>query len=316
MRACWPIAVVLAACYGPSVSPGAPCGPSGECPSGLDCIGGRCLPPGTLDDAAPIDDTLADTTMVAIDAPADANPMYVPWGTAVVLTSLELAVTGETDPSATQNRLGAVLTADSPNEIYECTRPALTDTFTCAAIAAVNSSSNDKSSEISADGATLYFSSNRSGSYEIYTSIKGQAGWALPTVVPQLSTAQDDSDVGVSPDGLTAVVVRNGGTNHLAIHTRASTALPFDAGTVHAELEISGDVAAPSVTNGGAAIYFHAGGTRDLYVAYKRGNGTYTMPSPIDELNTSGRDAAPFVTNNDRYMIFERESDIYEATRP
>ncbi len=43
-------ALWLAACYSPSVAPGAPCGPGGECPSGLSCINAVCERPGASGD--------------------------------------------------------------------------------------------------------------------------------------------------------------------------------------------------------------------------------------------------------------------------
>ncbi|HEY5926663.1 MAG TPA: hypothetical protein VIV11_33485 [Kofleriaceae bacterium] len=318
MRHLWALSVALAACYGPSVSPGAPCGPNGECPSGLQCIAGTCQPPGTvLDDAPPLDDDAEiDGSMVVADAAIDANPIYVPWGTPIKLDSLELATTGETDPSVSMNRLAAMLVSDSPDEITECARGALTDTFTCATLTAVNSSAEDKSPELSADGSTLYFVSNRAGNFDVYMSSKTGGVWATPALVTQLSTASEDSDLAISPDGLTAVVLSNGSSNRFTLHARASTALPFGAGVAHAELEVTSDIGAPTITNNGNVIYFHAGGTRDLYMATRKPNGTYNSPAPVTELNTSGRDAAPFVSANDKYMIFERDSDIFETSRP
>jgi hypothetical protein len=320
MRSCWPLAVALAACYGPSVQPGAPCGPNGECPSGLECRDNICVTPGGALDDATLDDAAADTAMLLpdamADAMADAMPGYVPWGTPVQLTSLEPPTSGESDPSITANRLTAVLTSGSPADIWECTRTALTDTFTCAAITAINSAMGEKSPEISADGATLYFASERSGDYEIYTATKGGGGWGTPALVTQLNTSSSDEDLAISPDGLTAVVLQDTSPNHFRVATRLLTALPFGTPVVHAELEITTDIAAPSITNGGATIYFHAGATRDLYVAYRQMNGTYTTPSPVVELNTAARDAAPFVSADDKYMIFERAGDIFETTRP
>jgi len=316
MRFCWPLAVVLAGCYGPTVHPGAPCGPSGECPSNLECISGMCLPPGTLlDDAQSLDDASIDSSMVTFDAPADADPSYVPWGMPIEIPSLN-AISGmsEDDPSFTLNRLTVIETSSSPEDLYECIRPAIGQAFACTAIAALNSAMAEVSPEISPDGVTLYFVSNRAGTDDVYTSTKGVGGWAAPTLVTQLSTTgSNEGDVAIAPDGLLAVVEHGG---HFGFHTRASTALPFGAGTDHNELAVAANIAAPSITNGGAIIYFHAGTTRDLYVARRMGNGNYTTPSPVTELNTAGRDAAPFVSADDKYMMFERDGDIFETSRP
>jgi hypothetical protein len=59
----WPASfALLAACYSPQVSPGAPCSPEGTCPGSLVCVENTCVPPGTTG------------TDAAIDAPSDARP--------------------------------------------------------------------------------------------------------------------------------------------------------------------------------------------------------------------------------------------------
>lgn len=317
MRLAWaPAVAVIAACYGPSVSPGAPCGPNDVCPSGLDCIGGFCLPPGTMtqDDAAVQDDAdvMIDGSMVTIDGPVDAA-VYVPWGTPVAVPSLNaVSGSGEGDPTFTSNKLTAMVTSNSPDDIFECTRPAIGQAFTCFVLA-INSVNEDQSPELSPDGSTLYFTSNRSGSYDIYMSTKTGGVWSTPTTASGLTSASSDGDVAISPDGLTAVVERS---NHFVFYTRASTAVPFANPVMHTELEITTDIAAPTITNNGNVIYFHIGSTRDIVMATRKGNGTYNTPVPVTELNTSGRDAAPFVSADDKYMLFERGGDIYETSRP
>jgi len=315
-----PLVALLAACYGPSASSGAPCGPNGECPSGLDCIGGLCLPPGSTprDDAAIGDDAdmQADGNMVTVDAPADGSMMYVPWGTPVAVPSLNAVFgQGEGDPSFTSNRLTVMLTSNSPDDIFECTRPAIGQAFTCVVLA-INSVTDDKSPEISADGLTLYFTSDRGGAFDVYVTRKLGGVWINPVVASGLSSATTDDDIAISPDGLTAIVEQDPGTNHFVFYTRASTLQMFANPVTHTELEITADIAAPTITNNGDIIYFHAGATRDIYMATRKLNGTYNTPVPVTELNTASRDAAPFVSVDNKYMLFERAGDIYETSRP
>ncbi|HEX5060411.1 MAG TPA: hypothetical protein VFV99_13680 [Kofleriaceae bacterium] len=317
---CAPLVVLVTACYGPSVNPGSPCGPNGECPSGLECISGLCLPSGSTphDDAAMPDDSAVeiDGNIVLADAAPDGALPYVPWGTPVAVPSLDaVSGHGEGDPSITANKLTVLLTSDSPDDIFECNRTAIGQAFTCFVLA-INSVDDDKSPEVSADGTTLYFSSDRGGSFDIYISKKTMGVWSTPVVATDLSSATTDSDLAISPDGLTAVVEQDPGTNHFVFFTRASTAVPFGSPVTHTELEGPIDIAAPSLTNNGDILYFHAGNTRDIYVATRKPNGQYNMPKPVTELNTSSRDAAPFVSADDKYMLFERAGDIYETTRP
>jgi hypothetical protein len=298
------------------VQSGAPCGPNGECPSSLVCISDRCLPPGTVVDDASTDIDAADhdASTATADAAIDAPPMLGPWGTPVLLST---GISSETDPSMTFDRRTIVFMSESTDDLYIATRATPTDTaLTSTALTALNSTSTDKSPEISPSGTTIYFVSNRAGNYDVYRSTLSGTVWSAPALQSELSTAGDESDVAISPDGLTAIVVDNEATNRFLIHTRASTAVPFGAGVYHPELAVSADATGPSLTNGAAIVYLHAGGTRDIYVAYKKGNGTYTTPVPVTELNTVDRDAAPFVSQDDKHMIFERTSDLYESSRP
>lgn len=52
VRVLWIGAAMLVACYSPSPTPGAPCGPGDVCPSGLECRVGICVLPGGSADAA------------------------------------------------------------------------------------------------------------------------------------------------------------------------------------------------------------------------------------------------------------------------
>lgn len=57
--------VLLAGCYSPSITPGAPCGPGDACPRELVCRAGRCEPPSAGGDGG---------LETAADAPRDAQP--------------------------------------------------------------------------------------------------------------------------------------------------------------------------------------------------------------------------------------------------
>jgi hypothetical protein len=307
-------AALVAGCYAPAANPGAPCAPTGECPSGQECRTGRCYAVGTPFDA---DESLLDESLLDDAAPDD--PGYIPWGTPVEVTSLETPANGESDPSVTADKLAAVLAGETDADdadIYIATRAALDDTFTFSLLSEVNAVGfNEKSPEISADGKTLYFTSNRSGNDEIYVSTF-TTGWSAPTLVTELSSASVDGDVAISPDGLTAAIVREGATNRIYIHKRAITTVAWGIGTLHSELNVTTDIGSPSITNDGDVVYLHAGAPRKIYRATLKGNGTYTNPMPVDELNTLGvRNAAPFVTQTDDYIIFERDGDIYETSR-
>jgi len=65
---------LLAACYAPHASPGAPCSTDGTCPASLMCLDNRCVAPGTLPIDAPRDVAPADVPLDVAAAPHDAPP--------------------------------------------------------------------------------------------------------------------------------------------------------------------------------------------------------------------------------------------------
>ena len=71
---------------------------------------------------------------------------------------------------------------------------------------------------------------------------------------------------------------------------------------------------APSINSAGD-VYFHANNPRDLFVVRRTGS-TYAAPVPVTELNTqNGREAAPFISADDRHLMFERGGELVESTR-
>jgi hypothetical protein len=320
MRSGWLLAAVLAACYEPTLHEGAPCGPGASCPTGQECRAGTCYFVTTPADANLFGDAIElDGSMITTDAPPDGAP-YVAWSTPVELTTLETVYDGEDDPSITTDlktvAMKGSVNGTSDDDLLICTRAtAMTDAFTCTPLTALNSTSTESSPEISADGKTIYFVSDRTtaGNGDVWVSTEVGGVWSTPTMDAALS-AGDVGDLAISPDGLTALI-HHGGTFY--IRTRTSTAAGWSSEVAHSEIAVTaGSETAPTITNGAQTVYFHAGATRDIYVTHRNANGTFQTPTAVTELNmTATRDAAPFVSQNDKYMIFERDYEILETSR-
>lgn len=312
------LTLIVAGCYRPEPSPGAPC-PTGECPAGQSCIAGTCRAegdPGPDVGAEAGPPTDADPGVRDAPSPPDA-PIDAPriWSVPVLVPGVNSA-SGESDPSLTADRLTIVFTSTRAGglgmeDIYIGTRATTASAFTVAAITAINSATRDLSPEISADGNTIYFTSNRSGNYEVYVTTRSGGVWSAPVLVTELSSTAGEGDVAISPDGLTALVERSTG---IYLATRASVGAAFGTPALVAILDVTGDVAAPTLTNGATTVYLHGGGTRDLYVAYRQGT-TFTTPVPVTDLNTASRDASPFVSADGTRLVFERAGELYESTR-
>jgi len=311
MRRLLGVMLFFAGCYRPRVPVGAACSNDGSCPSNQVCIDDFCEPLGTLPlDAA----TDIDAPINAPDAPD--LPGSGMWTAPTKVPGVNSSM-GEDDPSGTPDRLTIVFTSNrnGTDDIFLGTRPNTTASFVVAPLDTLNSvNASENSPEISADGTTIYFTSDRvtAGSGDVYVSHKIGGTWSMPALVTELSTGQDESDVAISPDELTAMVARAG---KLMIATRSTTTGAFSAPADVPSLAVPGnDAAAPSITNNADAVYFHAGSVRDLYYAKRSGNA-YTAPAPISELNTAMRDDGPFVSADEHHLMYGHTGDIYETSR-
>jgi len=219
----------------------------------------------------------------------------------------------EDDPSITADRLTIVFGSgrNGNSDLFIGTRTTTAAAFTVTSLDVLNSPSIESSPEISADGMSIYFTSNRNGGNDVYFSFRIGTMWTPPSPVAQLTSPADDSNVGISPDGLTAIVSRG---NNMFLATRTSTFDIFTMPVAAPALDVTANVSAPSMTNGANAVYFHANNPRDLYVSHRQGS-SFTTPVPISELDTVTRDSGPFISADERYLVFGHDGDIYESTR-
>jgi WD40 repeat protein len=312
MRRLLGVVLLVAGCYQPRVPIGAACSDEGACPSGQTCAGGVCQRPGALDPDAAID------VDAPIDAPIDGPSNAPTWPAGTRVPGVNSAMV-EDDPSATPDRLTIVFQSNrngnGTDDLFLGTRASTAASFVVVPLDALNTAiSNEDSPEITADGNTIYFTSDRlmAGSSDVFVSRKVKGVWFPPALVLELSTQGDEGDLAISPDELTAMVSRSG---KLSIATRTSTIVPFGAPVAVPSLTLpSGDLAGPSITNNAETVYFHAGSVRDLYYATRTGT-TYTAPVPISQLNTPGRDDAPFISADEHYLLYAHANDLYETTR-
>jgi hypothetical protein len=294
--------LLVASCYQPSPAIGVECSPLGECPTGQMCVAGTCR----------IDDTGKDAAIVD-DGPPPLDGPLGPWSPPVPIPGVDTNAT-EGDPSLTVNRLTICFTSDrnGDDDLFLGTRATTSEPFTVVALALVNSTGDDTSCEISADGSRLVFTSNRTNNnFDVYVSLRTNGEFQAANIVPELTSGSTESDLAISPDGLTVILSRS---NDPFMATRETPTGAFTTPVRVPELDVVGSMAAPSLTDDASSVYLHAGNVRDLYVATRTPTG-FTMPEPITELNTSQREAAPFISADDRILVFERAGVLMESTR-
>jgi len=298
----WLAALLVAGCYSPTAGVGVPCSLQGDCPGDQVCIANTCEPPGAGQDASL---EVGDPDVIP-DGATNAT-----WSTPTEVPGVNTA-SDEDDPSITADRLTIVFASDrnGNEDLFIGTRTTTASAFTVSPLDPLNSTSVESSPEISADGMTIFFTSDRNGGNDVFFSFRIGPSWVPPSPVSQLSSTGDDSNVAISPDGLTAIVSRS---NHMFVATRTSTVGPFDPPVAVPSLDITPNVSAPSLTNGANAVYLQANNPRDLYVARKQGPDFTAVPIP--ELNTTTRDSAPFISADERYIVFGHDGDLFESTR-
>jgi hypothetical protein len=232
----------------------------------------------------------------------------------------------ETDPSFTADQLTIVLTSDRPGgtggtDLYLGTRTTQTDAFTVRELAELDSTVNEQSPEISADGLTIYFTSNRGASSQLYKATR--AAITDPFGAPAVATVHNGVNngnanivqVGISPAATVAILVRVKGTTNQMLQYTIETNGVLDNDVDDTTLELGTSSTAPSLDTGPAHAYLSAATPAQIYVSTSL-SGTFSTPMAIDDFNSTGtRNAAPSISADDSFIMFERDGDILQASK-
>lgn len=193
----------------------------------------------------------------------------------------------------------------------------------------INSAAADAGLRLTPDELTGYFYSNRGGDgTRIYRTVRTdrEAAFGPPVVLAEFAPSVDGPwSPGISPDGLSMVVVFNGGATGWDIYLtgRASPSAPFGGLVPVAAVNAPGDDLFPVLSPDGQRLYFKSArsGKGDLYVASRTG-ATFGPASPV-----ALADSASFgeynlaLTPDELTMFFSRYTDatgldVYVTTRP
>ena len=143
-----------------------------------------------------------------------------------------------------------------------------------APIAGVNSSSSDVQPFLIPSGTEIYFSSNRTGDYDIYRATGSGGTFAAPTAVSEVNmTGVVDQNPAVSADDLTILFSsdRTGGmgARDIWIATRSSTSATFGTPTDLAGVNTAGSDYPGWLSPDGCRLYLHSdvSGSSHIYLA-------------------------------------------------
>jgi hypothetical protein len=179
--------------------------------------------------------------------------------------------------------------------------------------APINSGSDERSPFLAGD--TLYFTSNRLGGYDVFTSSRNGPAWTIPVKHVALSSAGDDVDIALSLDGLTAIVTRiSNGVRRFYRSTRTSSQGAWSAPLQLFDLATAQQAGGPALAGDGT-LYFHAQrGPLQLFTAAPAGPG-FEQPVAIEELGNGFDDVQPHIDASATHLVFVRQGRILEATR-
>jgi Tol biopolymer transport system component len=198
----------------------------------------------------------------------------------------------------------------------------------------LNMAAYDAGPEVSDDGLTIIFTSDRAGQLglgDFYVSTRANRAslWSTPVRIVELSTADNDEGIMLLPGALVAYFHSNRGGTPSKIYrtTRPTTSSAWSAPVV-VPLAFTANLDNPWVSADECTMYFSSdqgggAGMRDLYVATKTSpDQPFLTLSRIVELDTASYESDPTLTADQRTIMFasDRPSptadfNIFEASR-
>ncbi len=290
-------------------------------------------PPGGADDG---DDGDADGGAAATDAAEPAEPDAPAldaagnrWSAPNPITVAAGGVAFESEPTLSPDQLELYFAHQANGfagkDLWRATRASLGDAWnSAAALPTLSSMSADGTPRLTTDGLRIYFSSDRGGAggTDIWVADRVNqttASWIALAVDPGLSTDADDRTASPCEGRKRLVLASNRGGTRTAHDLYESD----DAGTRALDLLNSpGEDLSPYLTADCLTLYFASDrqGSLDLYVSARvTPDDPWSLPVRIDELATSGTESDPWVSPDQRHLVFTSaafgRSDVVESFR-
>jgi Tol biopolymer transport system component len=160
------------------------------------------------------------------------------------------------------------------DDLYEASRVTPATFASPVAITNLNSASTVQPL-LPLEGNEMVFSSSRTGGGDLYRTIRTGTTFSTPTQVTELSTANDEHDPVLAPDGLT-LYFRSGrpaspGGYNIYVATRPTMSDPFGAAQLVPNVNSDADDGQSWISPDGCRLYISSAraGTNDIYVAMR-----------------------------------------------
>ena len=265
------------------------------------------------DDAAPSDAPIADAPRLPLDFEPPAK-----------LVSLSDPTLLDDDATLTDDLLEIYFASDRSNndDIWVASRLSPSLPFDPPQpVSLFNTAFYDQSPELTGDGLTVFFVSDRTGGVggsDIYVATRTTrtAPWSAPTLVAELSSPTEDfSATPASALQLVYASDREGGPDELDLYfaTRAAANQPWVSSPRITELDDGAVERTPFPR--GTAIYFASDrtGNNDIYLA----TGPPYVATPVTSLNTPANEEDPWLSPDGTRMFFASDRDgsydLFEA---
>ena len=310
-------ALVIGACYQPTVATGVPCASTRDFPDGQACnSNNRCDVPGR--------DAAIDAPPIPIDAFS-----LLGWSPPQPLVELNSSE-GDTDPSISADGLDIVfasrrLGGPGLTDLYRANRASRTQPFNPPVlIAELSTPLADQAAEISGDALTIYL--KVTNATEDIASARRQtrtSPFGMVTGEPTLSSAEPDTNPAISRDGRAFSTTRsNGFARELYLYTRNNQNQPWSTARQLTELSSMNVDSGAAFGADGLVIIFQSDrdsptiDVNDLYVASRSSvDEPFRDIMPLTALNTPSNESDPTITADLRYIVFECMGDLCYSTR-
>ncbi|MDB4959749.1 MAG: hypothetical protein JWO36_7318 [Myxococcales bacterium] len=305
MRASWVLPIVMGAC---------------SFPHGATDLSG---------DAAQTDGRARDAML---DTRSDGATDLGAWSAPVELMELDTGA-GEDDPSLTSDLLeiyfGSKRAFPYDEDIYVATRTSINAPFDPPVIApSLNTTAEETTAKVAASGLAIYFSSNRADPFhfQLYGATRPNRSAAFSGIAMLNFSSTSANEWAPSPRAdLKRLIFCKGATvtdEALWITTRSSTSAAWVAPTRVSELDDATSSECDPVEPNPLTVYFSSNKTGDanIYVARRATESDpYGAPTAVTELNTSSQDRDPWVSSDERYIVFSSNRSgvdrLYYSTR-
>jgi Tol biopolymer transport system component len=256
----------------------------------------------------------SDADVTAIDATAVLGPFDTP--TPITLPGSDAS---DDDPSLTGDELELYFNASRgalSADLWVAKRGAATDPWsTPVPVTELSTASNETTPEVSTDGLTLFFATDRPGGQggnDIWMSTRPDrtSAWTTPVPVPGLSSATADASPGTT-DGLAVAFTSDqdgGGDPDIFVATRPDTASMWSAWQAQRALNTAGHEGSTLLQADHVTLYFDTDRDGDLrlYQSVRADAGaSFPAPIPVPGLDTpSVNDQDPWVSPDNRHIVF------------